>query len=126
LIAVKDPDNESTQAYLPDFCAAGTLFIIVLVAELIAIALTLASYGPEQQFLIELSKTSFLILWIALLGTALMCQLKGYLESTGQTRAFVISFVVLEIMCLVVAEGAWQLTRIYGESCELSRSAPSS
>jgi two-component system sensor histidine kinase AlgZ len=116
LIAAKDPDNDLTQAYLPDFCAAGTLFIIVLVAELIAIALTLASYGPQQQFLIELSKTSFFILWIALLGTALMCQLKGFLESAGQTRAFVISFGVLEIMCLVVAEGAWQLTRIYGES----------
>lgn len=116
MIAAKDPDNESTQAYLPDFCAAATLFIIVLVAELIAIALTLASYDPEQQFLIDLSKTSFLILWIALLGTALMCQLKGYLERAGQTRAFVISFAVLEMMCLVVAESAWQLTRIYGES----------
>lgn len=116
MTAAKDPDNESTQAYLPDFCAAATLFIIVLVAELIAIALTLASYGPDHQFLIELSKTSFLILWIALLGTALMCQLKGYLESAGQTRAFVISFVVLEIICLIVAEVAWQLTRIYGES----------
>jgi two-component system, LytTR family, sensor histidine kinase AlgZ len=116
LIAARDPDNKSTQAYLPDFCAAGTLFIIVLVAELIAIALTLASYGPEQQFLIELSKTSFLILWIALLGTALMCQLKTYLEGAGQTRAFVISFAVLEVTCLVVAEGAWQLTRIFGGS----------
>jgi len=116
LIAAKDTHNESTQAYLPDFCWASTLLIIVLVAELIAIALTLASYGREQQFLIELSKTSFIIIWIALLGTALMCQLKGYLENAGQTRAFVISFVVLELMCLVVAESAWQLTRIYGES----------
>ena len=116
LIAAKDTHIDSTQAYLPDFCAATTLFIIVLVAELIAIALTLASYGPDQQFLIQLSRTSFLILWIALLGTALMCQLKGFLERTGQTRAFVIGFIVLEIMCLIVAEGAWQLTRIYGES----------
>jgi len=116
LIAAKDPHNDTTQAYLPDFCAATTLFIIVLVAELIAIALTLASYGPDQQFLIELSKTSFLILWIALLGSALMCQLKVFLESIGRTRAFIIGFVVLEIMCLVVAEAAWQLTRVYGES----------
>jgi len=116
LIAAKDPVNDSTQAYLPDFCAASTLFIIVLVAELIAIALTLASYGPEQQFLIELSKTSFLILWIAVLGTALMCQLKSYLERAGQTRAFVIGFIILELICLAVAESAWQLTRIYGES----------
>jgi len=116
LIAAKDAVNDSTQAYLPDFCAASTLFIIVLVAELIAIALTLASYGPEQLFLIELSKTSFLIIWIALLGTALMCQLKSYLESAGQTRAFVISFLILEAMCITVAEAAWQLTRIYGKS----------
>ena len=114
--AREDAVNDSTQAYLPDFCAAGTLFIVVLVAELIAIALTLASYGPEQLFLIELSKTSFLILWIALLGTALMCQLRGYLEKSGPTRAFIIGFLILEIMCLVVAEGAWQLTRIYGKS----------
>ncbi len=116
MIAARDTVNDSTQAYLPDFCAAGSLFIIVLVAELVAIALTLASYGPEQQFLIELSKSSFLILWFALLGTSLMCQLRSYLESKGQTGAFVIAFIILEIMCLVVAEGAWQLTRIYGES----------
>ena len=44
MIAANDPDNGSTQAYLPDFCAASTLFIIVLVAELIAIMLTLASH----------------------------------------------------------------------------------
>lgn len=116
MIAAKDTVNDSTQAYLPDFCAASTLFIIVLVAELIAIALTLASYGPQQQFLIGLSKFSFLILWIAVLGTALMCQLKSYLERAGQTRAFVISFVILELMCVIVAEVAWQLTRIFGES----------
>lgn len=115
-MAATKSDNPTTQAYLPDFCAASTLFIVVLVAELIAIALTLASYGLEQQFLIGLSKTSFFVLWIALLGTALLCQLKSYLEHAGPTRAFVIGFVVLEIMCLIVAEGAWQLTRIYGQS----------
>jgi len=116
LIADKNSDNQVRQAYLPDFCAASTLFIIVLVAELVAIMLTLASWDGDHTFLIELSKTSFFVLWIALLGTALMCQLKSYLENAGPTRAFVISFIVLEIMCLVVAESAWQLTRIFAES----------
>ena len=114
-MAAIDSNTDSTHVYLPDFCAAGTVFIIVLVAELIAIALTLASYGPEHEFLIELSRTSLLVLWIALLGTALMCQLRSYLESAGQTRAFLIGFLALEAMCLIVAESAWQLTRIYGE-----------
>ena len=115
-MAATNTKNDISQVYLPDFCAAASLFIIVLVAELIAIALTLASYGPDQQFLIELSKTSFFVLWIAILGTALLCQLSPYLERAGQTRAFVIAFLVLEAMCLAVAEGAWQLTRIFGES----------
>ena len=55
-MAASEHSKESTQVYLPDFCSAGVLLIIVLVAELIAIALTLASYGPDERFLIELSK----------------------------------------------------------------------
>lgn len=111
-----EASSEQSQVYLPDFCSPSTLFIVVLAAELVAIVLTLAGYRPDGQFLIELSKTSFFILWIAVLATALMCRLKNRLESAGRQRAFVFSFIVLEVMCLLVAEGAWQLTRIFGES----------
>ena len=116
MTAAKPPIQEDSQVYLPDFCAASTLFIIVLVAELIAIALTLAAYDTKGMFLIDLSKTSFFLMWVAMLGTALMCQLKGRLERSSTTRAFAISFTVLLIMCLALAESAWQLTRIFGES----------
>ncbi|MCH9694200.1 MAG: histidine kinase [Gammaproteobacteria bacterium] len=114
--------NTANQVYLPNFCSAGTLFIIVLVAELVAIAMALAAWGGDQAFLIGLSKTSFFVLWIALLGTALMCGLSSHLESAGRTRAFVLSFVLLEIMCLAVAEAAWQLTRVFGQSTIISDS----
>jgi two-component system sensor histidine kinase AlgZ len=109
LTAAPDSSSEDTQVYLPDFCSAGTLFIVLLVAELVAIVLTLAAHGPEGQFLIQLSKSSFFVLWLALLGSAVMCQLRARLESAGKSRAFVVSFVVLAIMCVVVAELSWQL-----------------
>ncbi len=105
-----------TQAYLPDFCAAGTIFIVVLVAELVAIVLTLAAHEAGDLFLVELSKTSFFVLWLALLGTAVMCQLRNRLESTGATRAFVLSFIVLEIVCLVLAEISWQLMSAFPQA----------
>jgi two-component system sensor histidine kinase AlgZ len=115
LTAAPESTKEDTQVYLPDFCAAGTLFIVLMVAELIAIVLALASHSADGQFLLQLSKTSFFILWCALLGSAVMCQLRGWLEKTGKTRAFVISFVVLDLLCLVIAELAWQLpARIAG------------
>jgi len=109
LTAAPDSSSENTQAYLPDFCAAGTLFIVLLIAELVAIVLTLAAHEPEGQFLIQLSKSSLFVLWLALLGSAVMCQLRSRLESAGKSRAFVISFVILAIMCVVVAELSWQL-----------------
>ena len=116
MTAAPEPADRTTQAYLPDFCAAGTLFIVLLVAELVAFVLTLAAHSPERQFLVELSKTSFFVLWIALLGTAVMCQLRKRLESAGKTRAFVLSFLLLEVLAVLLAEAAWQLTRIFGQS----------
>jgi two-component system sensor histidine kinase AlgZ len=114
LTAAPDSTANDTQVYLPDFCAAGTLFIILLVAELVAIVLTLASHAPAGQFLLALSKTSFFMLWLALLGTAIMCQLRPWLERSGKTRAFIISFFVLEALAIVVAEMAWQLPARFG------------
>ena len=114
MTAAPDPTASDTQVYLPDFCAAGTLFIVLLVAELVAIVLTLASHAPAGEFLLSLSKISFFVLWLALLGTAVMCQMRGWLERAGKTRAFVISFVVLEVLSLVVAELAWQLPIRFG------------
>lgn len=109
--------SQETQVYLPDFCAAGTLFIVLLVAELVAIVLTLAADTADGQFLLLLSRMSFFVLWLALLGSAVMCQLRRHLERAGKTRAFVISFLVLEMMSLIVAELAWQLPwRVTGAS----------
>ena len=108
--------HQTTQAFLPDFCAASTLLIVVLVAELVAIVLTLASHGGDGQFLIALSKTSMFVLWLAILGAAVLCQLRGWLERAGKTQAFVLGFIILNVLCLLLAELAWQLMRALGRS----------
>ncbi len=116
MAAKSDSEHTENQAYLPDFCAAGTVFIIVLVAELIAIMLTLAGHDTPGMFMIELAKTSLFVLWLGLLGAVVMCVFRDKLESAGKTQAFVISFVVLLTLCFALAEIAYQITRIFGES----------
>ena len=108
-------DDRTSQAYLPDFCAPGTVLVILLVAELVAIVLTLASFEPGA-FLTELSKMSMYVLWLALLGDAVLCMIRPWAEKQGNTQAFVICFVVLLAMCLLLAEITWQLTGIFGEA----------
>jgi two-component system sensor histidine kinase AlgZ len=106
--------NQDSQAYLPDFCAAATVFVVVLIAELVAIVITLAAHSSGN-FFVELYKNSFFVLWFALLGSALMCRLRARLEGAGKTRAFVFSFIVLLLLCLLLAEIAWQLTTAFSE-----------
>ena len=106
-----DSTSRETQAYLPDFCAAGIVLVVVLIAELVAIVLALAAFDTPEQFLSDLWKISFFVLWFAVLGSALMCQLREKLEGAGETRAFMLSFVILLVLCLLLAELAWQLTQ---------------
>jgi len=113
--AAREASDKQTQAYLPDFCAAGTILVILLVAELVAILLTLVSFGPGH-FLTELSKMSMFVLWLALLGTGVLCMIRPWAERQGHTGAFVVCFVVLELMCLLLAEVTWQLTGIFAEA----------
>ena len=107
--AESESANPESQAYLPDFCAAGTVFVVVLIAELVAIVLTLAAHETPGLFLVELARSSLFVQWLAILSSAIMCLFRGQLESTGKTRAFVLSFLVLELLCLVLAEIAYQL-----------------
>ena len=119
-----ESEGKGSQAYLPDFCAAATVFVVVLVAELIAILLTIAAHDTPGMFLIELSKNSLFILWLAILSAVVMCLFRAKLESAGKTRAFVISFAVLLALCVILAEVAYQLTRIFGESVIIADTHP--
>ncbi len=64
-------------------------------------------------FLVELARISLFVQWLAILSCGVMCLFRGPLESTGKTRAFVLSFLILELMCLVLAEIAFQLSLIF-------------
>lgn len=110
-MARPDPavDNDY-KAYLPDFCSAGTVFVVLLVAELVAIVLTLAAMPPPGQFLVELGETSLYALWFALLAAAILCRMRGRVEGLGKLKAFIVSFLLLEVLCLLLSEAAWQLT----------------
>lgn len=109
-----DSPNRDSQVYLPDFCAPTTILVVLLVAELIAILLTLAAHTLPGTFLTELSKMSLYVLWLALLSTAVMCQARPWIEKLGPGRAFIICFLILMVLCVALAEIAYQLTAIFG------------
>jgi two-component system sensor histidine kinase AlgZ len=108
--------DREAQAYLPDFCAAGTLLVVVLVAALVAIVLTLAGNPASGTFLVELAETSLFVLWLALLSAAVLCRTRDWVEGFGKTQAFVISFILLLLVCMLLAEAAYQLTGRFSQA----------
>ena len=115
-----DTDDTESQVYLPDFCAAGTILVVILVAELVAIVLTLAGKTAPGLFLSELAKMSMYVLWLAVLSTAVLCRMRPWVEKFGKQWAFVISFFLLLILCLAVAEITYLLTNIVARTTYIS------
>ena len=117
----ESPQRES-QVYLPDFCAPTTILVVLLVAELIAILLTLADHTPPGTFLTELAKISLYAVWLALLSLAVMCQARPFIERLGPERAFVICFLILIALSLALAELAYQLNAVFGAAVVINDS----
>jgi two-component system sensor histidine kinase AlgZ len=98
------PTEQPRQLYLPNFCSASAVLVIVLICELTALLLSLARNTAALGFWADLGLTSMFLLWIALCGAALLCLLRGYL---GRQTVAVGSAVVLGITVALVVVISW-------------------
>ena len=94
--------EESRQLYLPNFCAASTVLVIVVICELTALLLALARNSAALGFWSDLGLTSMFLLWIALCGAGLLCLLRNYLsrQSVAVSAALVLA-IILALVTLV-------------------------
>jgi two-component system sensor histidine kinase AlgZ len=91
-IAGEDP----RQLYLPNFCTASTVLVIVIICELTALLLALARNEVALGFWSDLGLTSIFLLWIALCGAGLLCLMRDYLtrQSVAVSAAMVLTMTV--------------------------------
>lgn len=100
--------TESRGSFLPDFCGARTVFVVILLAELLAIVLTLAQQPAlDRARLIDLALYSLFIQWAALSCIAILCILRAHLNSFGDVKVGLISYLITQLTTLLVAELAW-------------------
>jgi two-component system, LytTR family, sensor histidine kinase AlgZ len=90
------PGDEPRQLYLPDFCAASTVLVIVVICEITALLLALARNSAVSGFWSDLGLTSMFLLWIALFGAGSLCVLRNYLarQSVAVSAAMVLGITV--------------------------------
>ena len=59
-----ETNGEHGDSFLPDFCTARVVFLLVLIAELLAIVLALVSSGSMLELWTDLALISLFIQWV--------------------------------------------------------------
>lgn len=99
--------RDEEKFYLPDFCAAWNVLLVIVGAELVAVLVAIARVGLQPQFLPDLARTSLFLLWIALGSAAALCWLRPRLATLGVRRGSIATLGVLLVITGVVSEVAW-------------------
>lgn len=97
-------DGTRQSAYLPNFCSSSIVFGVVLIAELMAIALTLARQTEWTSFFGDLAKTSLLLVWTSLTVTATLCLLRSWLNRFSAVKASSLTFAAVAVVIFAVSE----------------------
>ncbi len=94
--------QQSKRFFIPDFCQTQSVFIVILVAELLAILLSLARFDNENFWTI-LAFYSLFIQWVALISAACLCLLRGWLRNLSDIKAGTISYVIILLITLIAS-----------------------
>lgn len=95
----KSPNGD----FLPNLCNAQSVLLLVLVAELIAVLLTLnASFLPLFSW-DTLALYSFQIQWISLISAFVICRLRPWLRTWTPTQAGMASYGAVLITTLIMS-----------------------
>ncbi len=102
-------DGAAQNTFLPDFCHIRTVFIIVVIAELLAFVLALAPQGQSSGRWSDLSLISLFMQWVALTCTALLCACRTHLDKLGNAGAGLASHGLILLVTAVLSETAYRI-----------------
>jgi two-component system sensor histidine kinase AlgZ len=108
------PPADPRQLYLPNFCSASAVLVIVIICEITALLLSLARNAGVVGFWSDLGLTSMFLLWIALCGAGALCLMRVHLsrQTVAAGSAQVLGVIVM--LVVVVSWAAWYFVHSQG------------
>lgn len=106
-ISSRQPANQdNTQAdpgFLPDFCNARVIFLVILGAILLAFVLSLASMRSGEDYWVSLSMISLFIVWIAFGNILVLCVCRRFLHRLSPIIAAFSSYGLSLMVTVVIS-----------------------
>ena len=93
--------NLPERGFLPNFCANRTIFLTVLIVELLAFVLALADSRAWDDFWPQLALTSLFIQWVALGIAAVLCRGRRWLARLSSAATTLAAFGIAQTITLL-------------------------
>ena len=87
--------------FLPDFCDNRTVFLIVLIVELLAFVLALTQSRTLERFWTELALISLFAQWVALATAIVLCRCRGWLARLSPPAVTLTTFAIVQLITLL-------------------------
>jgi two-component system sensor histidine kinase AlgZ len=92
---------DTATGFLPDFCDNRTVFLTVLIVELLAVVLALAKSQPLDRFWTELALVSLFVQWVALLVAVVLCRCRRGLAHLRPPAVTLIALGIVQSITLL-------------------------
>ena len=100
---------QAITGFLPDFCDSQTVFLIVLIVELLAFVLALAQGRTLERFWTDLALISLFMQWVALAVALVLCYCRRWLARLRPPTVTLIALGVAQLITLVCSLAALRL-----------------
>ncbi len=110
--------------YLPDFCAARSVAVVVVVCQLLAFVLVAAQIAAIEPAGIRLLKMSLFLHWLGLTSAGVLCLARALLARRSTAMVSVGAFALVVMTTVLLSFAAWHALVWAGYGQELSGTEP--
>lgn len=100
------PTAADEHDFLPDFCGAWTVFNVVVLAELLAIIVSLVGQRLSASVFADFFLVSVFVQWVALSTTAVLCATRRWLLQRPPGQALLVAYGLMLAVAVVLSEAA--------------------
>jgi two-component system sensor histidine kinase AlgZ len=97
--------------FLPDFCNIRIIFVLVVVAELLAFILALTTAGNAAERWSSLGLLSLFIQWVSLSCAGVLCRVRRRLNRLDSPRAGIAAYLIILLLTGLAVEAAMLTAR---------------
>jgi len=103
------------QSYLPDFGASANVVVLLVIAQFVALLLSLVRDYPDGGFFQGLGETSLLILWLAVSSAWLLAAARPYLSGGSALRSSVLVLAIVLANTAISSQAIYWFGHTYGD-----------